>query len=504
MKKIFCALLTLSILIGCMSVLTLPVYAAKPKAPLSVTYELKNDTDGFAEGDIVVTVEASETTGKEVLIFWGKNGAKLNGYSYLAKHKITAAETKVSIAPGILIPPGAEQILVYVRNIDGSGITTKPFTVDLPENAATRDFGEAVAEFQVVSDIHVTTETGSRYVNYSKHYQNMLKSVVSKSGDKSLGIIINGDITQNGIPEEYRLMKSLTEEVEGAPDLYLSVGNHDVWGVWRDLMTMEQSDKLFLGFTQLPDGSKPTDTSYDFWLGGYHFIILSTDTFSTLNATFKRSTLNWLDEKLAENYDPTRPSFVFVHQTIRNTVGGSYPEQTDFDTNDRTGVMNWVQLKEVLAKYESAMVFTSHSHWSMYSGTSMFTEEDQPYYFNTAAVAYICDDYNKVTGESKYDESQGYFIYIYDDRTVIRGYDFVKNVWISGAQFAVQYKEYVPPVETTTAATTVAAVETTPAPQTTAAEEKSGCGSSVVMALPFTTLAVTAGACVSVRRRKKK
>ncbi len=503
MKKIFCALLTLSILLGCMSVLTLPVYAAKPKLPVSATYQLKNDTDGFAEGKITVEVEDDQTSGKEFMIFWGKDNLKLSGYSYLVKHKITAKTTSVDVSAGILVPPGATQILVYIRNIDGSGITTTPLAVDLPENAATRDFGEALAEFQVVSDIHITTETGSRYTNYAPHYQNMLKSVVSKSGDKSLGIIVNGDITQNGTPEEYRLMKTLTDEVEGAPDVYLSVGNHDVWGVWRDLMTMEQSDKLFLGYTPLPDGSTPTDTSYDFWLGGYHFIILSTDTFSTLNATFKRSTLNWLDEKLAENYDPTRPSFVFVHQTIRNTVGGSYPEQTDFDTNDRTGVINWVQLKEVLAKYESAMVFTSHSHWSMYSGTSMFTEEDQPYYFNTAAVAYICDDYNLVTGESKYDESQGYYVYIYDDRTVIRGYDFVKNVWISGAQFAVQYKEYVPPVTTTTVADTTTAA-TTDATQPQAVTEEGGCGSSVIMAIPFTTLALTAGVCVTTRRRRKK
>jgi 3',5'-cyclic AMP phosphodiesterase CpdA len=330
----------------------------------------------------------------------------------------------------------------------------------------------------------------------------MLKHVVKTSGDKSLGIIVNGDITQNGVLAEYNLMKNLVAEVEGAPNLYLSVGNHDVWGVWNKILTMEQSDALFLKYTSKPDGSTPDDTSYDFWLGGYHFIILSTDTFSTLNATFKSSTLNWLDQKLAENYDPTRPSFVFVHQTIRNTVGGSYPEQTDFDTNDRTGVMNWQKLKEVLGKYESAMVFTSHSHWSMYSGTSMFTEENQPYYFNTAAVAYICDDYNVVTGESKYDESQGYYIYIYDDRTLIRGYDFVRNTWISGAQFAIQYKEYVPPVEEMTAATTTEPSTTEPA--TTTAAETKGCGSVIATAVPFSTIIATASVATIARKKKNR
>lgn len=423
---IFCLLLSTSI-----------VFANIALSPSSVNYQLANNTDDYAEGTISVTVPNNLITNNEIIIYWGNNNTILEDYSYLTKRKIQAQTTAISISAGIIIPPKAEQLLTFIRRIGDTATTNTPYILKLPKDAAAKSFGTPLAEFQVVSDIHITKDKKKVYANNSKHYQNMLRHVAKTSGEKSLGIIINGDITQKGIASEYQLMKSLTDEIPGVPNIYLSIGNHDIWGVWKKRMTMKQSDDLFLSFTQLPDGTKPTDTSYDFWLGGYHFIILGTDIFNTLNATFTKSTLDWIDKKLSENYDKERPTFVFVHQSIRNTVGGSYPEHTDFDKLNRTGVINWKELKAILGKYESTFVFTSHSHWSMYSGTSYFTEEGQPNYFNTAAISYICDDYNKVTGERMLNESQGYYVYIYKDKTLVRGYDFINNVWISPAQFRI-------------------------------------------------------------------
>ena len=434
MKKIN----SLTLFLFSISALTTIAYGAQSLS--GVTYNLKNAADGYAAGAIDIKLKGDIGTNSEVVVYWGKAGKPISGYSFLAKNKVTNDTVTINIASGIIIPSEARQILTHIRAIGEHSLPSSPHILNLPENAAAKPVGTPTAEFQVVSDIHLTTDKNKKYTNNSKHFTNMLEQITKISGKKSLGLIINGDITQKGLPAEYKLLHTLKQKVPNAPRIYLSIGNHDLWGVWKKKMNMEQSDRLFLSNTALPDGTTPADTCYDFWLNGHHFIILGTDTFSTLNATFTDSTLEWLDEKLAENHNPTRPAFVFVHQTIKDTVGGSLTRQTNIDKLNRDGVINWKELKAILGKYDSTLVFTSHSHWSMYSGTSYFTEEGQPNYFNTASVSYIVDDYNKVTGERNLNASQGYFIYIYEDQIQVRGFDFIEKLWISGAQFSIKTK----------------------------------------------------------------
>ena len=78
----------------------------------------------------------------------------------------------------------------------------------------------------------------------------------------------------------------------------------------------------------------------------------------------------------------------------------------------------------------------------------------------------------------------------------------MKNTWISGAQFAIQYKEYVPPVEETTAVTTTEPSTTEPA--TTTAAETKGCGSVIATAVPFSTIIATASVAAIARKKKNR
>ena len=101
MKRLLCTILTLCVLFGCMGIFAMPVSAAGPSAPLSATYTLANETDGFAEGEVKIELNPSELTNRDVMLYWGNADGKLEGYSYLARIKVKEAVIiyKFSISP---------------------------------------------------------------------------------------------------------------------------------------------------------------------------------------------------------------------------------------------------------------------------------------------------------------------------------------------------------------------------------------------------------------------
>jgi hypothetical protein len=215
--------------------------------------------------------------------------------------------------------------------------------------------------------------------------------------------------------------------------IFLATGNHDHSSglAYNDVVS------LFLQYAKLPNGTNPTDTSYDFWLNGYHYIFLGTDANAGHYASLSVDTLAWLDQKLNENRDPSRPTFVFLHQPIYNTVSGSLPGE------GWHGVTNENELKAVLKKYPEVMMFNGHSHWEMDSVSNMFeATNDLPIHaFNCASVAYLWSGFNTLTGEHL-DGSQGYYIEIYDGKIFVRGRDFTSGKWISAAQYVIDMHQH--------------------------------------------------------------
>ena len=174
--------------------------------------------------------------------------------------------------------------------------------------------------------------------------------------------------------------------------------------------------------------------------GGYHFISLSTDEPNELNAIFHQSTMDWLREKLDEDRNTARPTFLFLHQSMDNTVSGSLPGE------GWSGVQNEQLLRDVLADYPEVMFFNGHSHWTMDSVGNMF-DGDQKLpcrAFNCASVAYLWSGYNVVTGEHL-NGSQGYMVKLCDGKLYVLGRDFARGEWIPAAQYCIVLKEVTEP-----------------------------------------------------------
>ena len=391
------------------------------KAPLSATYELKNATDGMADGTITINLP-DDHGADDIYMWWGNENGKLEGYTRLARFKVTSNTVVHEMTANTIIPAGATKLLIYTYN-DSNGLSESCYELSLPAGAASGDFGEILSEFQIVSDIHVK---GGADTEYGKHFVGMLQDVV-KNSPNSVGIFTVGDNVDRGdTPSYWTYFHNLYNSVNGAPKMYLGIGNHEYIGT-------DKANGLssFLANVTLPDGKVPTSQDYDIWVNGYHYVYIGS-TAGGGKAQLTAAQMSWLEDVLSENRDG-RPIFLFLHQPMENTVSGSSTEE------GWSGVANPNLLKAVLDKFPEVIMFNGHTHWILDSDNCMYDGNGETAsIFNTSSVAYLWHSYDVATGERMVG-SEGYYIRVYKDKVLVLGRNFETGEWVSSAQFVVEY-----------------------------------------------------------------
>ena len=393
-------------------------------APIGATYTPFGN--GYAGGTVTVTMPTEALNSYDIVMYWADANGVLEGYSSHARFKVTSTIVNYTIPKSVIIPKEATRLLVYAQRSSTGELSSQFVSIDLPEGSQMDITSNKVTSFFAISDVHIGSANGA------KHFKLMLAEAIALYPN-GVPIYVAGDVTDNGNEGQYVELMALYGEVLSAYGkssaeypLYLAIGNHDYPSAYH----------VFLEYATLPDGTHPTDTCYDFWLDGYHYIFLGSDSPSGLNSYFSAETLAWLDSTLAECRDTSRPIFIFLHQPMYNTVSGSLPGE------GWHGVSNEDEFKTVISKYPEIVMFNGHTHWEMNSVGNAFdgTEELPIHIYNCASVSYLWSGYNKVTGENMYG-SHGYAVDVYEDRVVIRGRDFVNSLWIASAQYSFELQE---------------------------------------------------------------
>ena len=392
-------------------------------APEGVEYTPSGN--GYAGGTVTVTMPTQALGNYNIVMYWADANGPLEGYTAHAKTKVYSTVATYTFSESVIVPNGATRLIVYSENRATGELSDEFVSVELPQNSQIGNLGTPNASFFAISDVHIGSTYGV------KHFKLMIKEAITLYPNGA-PIFIAGDVTDHGNESEYQLLISSFNEVieENGADaskypMFFAIGNHDY----------PSATGAFLSYATLPDGSHPTDTCYDFWLNGYHYIFLGSDSPSGLNAYFNEDTLAWLDTKLAENRSEDRPSFIILHQSIYNTVSGSLPGE------GWHGVTNEAELVEVISKYPEIVMFNGHSHWEMNSKGNIFegTEELPIHAFNCASVSYLWTGFNTTQGENLYG-SHGYAVDLYNGKIVVRGRDFVNSEWIASAQYSIDFE----------------------------------------------------------------
>ena len=406
-----------------------------PDAPVSVSILLKDPDSGFAAGEITVRF-APDSAASDAVLFWADEHGILPGCTALPHCKVGEDTAVLRLSERTMIPRGAVRLLAYGSN--EMGLSRAAAEAALPPHGGAWPDGTPELEFYVVSDVHITDDPQHAH---NRNFARMLHDVV-RTSPNSAGVFVVGDTANKGELTQFDAAMALYRSVPGVPPLFLSVGNHDLNGGTGEKLsgdTLEERAERFLRYAVLPDGTHPASLHYDFRLGGYHFVFLGCDRLEGSHAWLSPQTLLWLDRTLSG--DDGKPVFLFLHQSLYDTVAGSFPGQ------GWNGVLNDAELRAVLARHPNVFFFNGHSHWTLDSDGCMHVPDGKlPTIFNTASVAYLWTSYNKDAGENL-SGSQGYCVQIYPDRVLVLGRDFTTGEWIPGALFSAE----IPPAGNTPA-----------------------------------------------------
>lgn len=390
---------------------------------------------GRADGSLKIMLSADVTSKPDGFVaYWADKDGRMEEYTELALIPCTGLVTEYRLPDHTLVPVGATSIQVYARM--GDQLSKECVVAKLPSRLGEYELGAVLHEFQVMSDIHINVSDTHLH---NQHFKAALADITSLS-PQSMGIFINGDIADHGQRAEYEAFNQLKQSFgEKLPHVYCAIGNHDL----SSGGTAAAMIKTFLQQT----GNDSETVYFDRWISGYHFIFLGSEA-SGLHADLSNAQLTWLRKTLEENRDEGRPIFIFLHQGLMDTVAGT------FEYQNWHGVNQSAALRRILTEYPEAVLFSGHSHWELVSPVSMKAADDTlPTIFNTASCAYLWSDDCMATNVG-IEGSQGYYFYLYEDRIVARGRDFVNGLWIGSAQFVIDLKSApTPGTEETTACT---------------------------------------------------
>lgn len=405
-----------------------------PVAPASVAFERAESAgDGYSDG--AMTALASETVTDGVLFYWGDADGILDAYTYIGYGEYDQSSGKYTYTPtaGGLIP--AEATRLYARGVTGSSYDVENGTAILSDEAAFCEIentlpslGKRLYSFEVISDMHVTDDYNS---SNGKNVLSAFKDILDNRSDSS-AIFAVGDNVDHGKPEEYAILSQYLEEtgLDKKLPIYYTVGNHEFYYEQEEgAATGEFFDKNWQRFREFAGWNENEFYRYTV-INGDYFILMGEEARGTADAAdskqgtadgyFSEAQREWLRGLLNKAASENANAFVFMHQSIDNTVSGS------FDNQNWSGINDDDKMQAIIESYQNTYLFTGHSHWDLHSKTPFVNGgTNGASYFNTASAGYIWSDANQAVPGS-----EGLTVDVYENYIVVRGRDFVNQKWV--------------------------------------------------------------------------
>ncbi|PRR80375.1 metallophosphoesterase family protein [Clostridium vincentii] len=298
-------------------------------------------------------------------------------------------------------------VLIILLSVISDIFINKPRPIAKTEATITSNNDLA---FAVLGDIHQNAD----------HLQQTINDLYTINPGMD-ALVLNGDSVDQGIDEQYDLVKkTISKNKDLLPSTVIkNIGNHEFFNYDAGRNSPEQVQTYINKYLEFSGEEK---VYHDTWVNDYHFISLgsedgNSDTADTTTAYVSENQLNWLKEKLAENYQKGKPIFVFLHQPL------------DYGERAWVGVKESEQIREILSQYPEVILFSSHTHRDLVESSVIL---DQPFTIaNTGAIDHTkIWDTNDGNGVRTEPNIKGLYIEVNGNTVVIKGRDIKENQWI--------------------------------------------------------------------------
>ncbi|WP_434511428.1 metallophosphoesterase family protein [Desulfitobacterium sp. AusDCA] len=322
---------------------------------------------------------------------------------------------------------------VEVRSTLGRGIPIPETSKGILLTTGSKAVSNPGLRFAVISDVHVR----STDENVQRKMQNALEDLLDPQKEPLDLIVVNGDLG-DGLPEDYGALNRIIRNVRSGPTqktpLVFTIGNHEFYKAYHLLSTSawnkgtfpngetdEQAVQRFLNFA----GRDKVYT--DRVIKGYHFIFLGSEKSSMSDRKIgdgvylSEGQLSWLKDKLAENEDPKKPIFLFLHQPVYTSNSDS-PIRTQY-------VMQHEELTKIMDAYPQIILFSGHLHLKLGAPGTVVHEIFTM--FEDSSVSRV--------RQASADASEGLVVEAEGSKVTVQGRDFQLHKFIPDYKYTLNY-----------------------------------------------------------------
>ncbi|MBQ7740018.1 MAG: metallophosphoesterase [Eubacterium sp.] len=260
----------------------------------------------------------------------------------------------------------------------------------------------------------------SNYLKEREPYVISSAKDIKNSASRIDALVLAGDITENSIADEWEWVYNDIKDT-GVKNYITATGNHDIR--IHDYDTARESFTSFTNRLNKKAGSKLRINKlyYSYTLKGYKFIVLGSEKSLLEEAEISKKQLSWLDKELKDGYKKNHPTFVIVHQPLKNTHGLPDTWGSSIKSAGTVGVQSDA-IKKILNKYAGTVLITGHLHTGFGKYTYQKIGNIQSVNLPSVAIDNEDGSYN--------DNGIGYMMEVYGNEIVFRARNFDKGVYV--------------------------------------------------------------------------
>lgn len=285
-----------------------------------------------------------------------------------------------------------------------------------------------VASFGVMSDTHLDKSTSVPATKLANAFAQLKAEALKHDKDGLDGILIAGDLIQNGCNSTEITSWKNTYQAAFDPartSLVYCLGNHDVTGWWTSRMVTDgQTFRSIFGEAYY---TSDQDQANGEALECRHCLVngvnvLAISPVSNTPVTYDTRAVTWLDAKLQEltSAHPDQYVILLTHPMIHNTVYGSNLVSAGYLSEDASVASYWytTSLSQVLSKYPQVIAFGGHLHFpindpcSIWQGDFTVMGCGSGRYMAFEGGNYYVNKYSATTFNDRDEFSQGYLLQV--------------------------------------------------------------------------------------------
>ncbi len=285
-----------------------------------------------------------------------------------------------------------------------------------------------VYRFAVLSDTHISKGDND---------DNLIKALelISSEKDTTDGLIIAGDITNHGEPQQIEDFYRILDEYCTIENLAIATGNHDMGQLdpsgpcranqiaGRNASLGIESDKIY----------------YSVDMGGIKVIVLGDEGNGSNICKITNEQIDFLDEELASGAADGRPCFVICHWPLMWAHGNAilWPIVAP---GGCLGISTSTKIEKLMRQYKNTYYVSGHLHKGLKGNNPFIDFGSVVTQSGVKCINVPSLGENNRAGYKA--QGQGMEFNIYSDKIVIRGRDYFTGNYLTDYVFEIALNDF--------------------------------------------------------------